>query len=135
MRLCLSFVLAVVLLAGCERAGPTEPVLDTPTLTTIQQTIFSRNCALSGCHVGTNAQQGMDLSAGQAHANIVGVPSREQPNLFRVAPGDPDASYLMQKIEGAPGIVGDRMPLGRTPLSIDEIDLIRRWIAEGAQDN
>jgi hypothetical protein len=106
-----------------------------PTLSSIQENVFSPSCALSGCHAGPNPQQGMDLSAGAAHDNIVNVPSNEQPDLDRVEPGQPDASYLIHKIEGRATIVGQRMPLGREPLSQDEIDALRAWIADGAPDN
>lgn len=53
------------------------------------------------------------------------------PALLRVAPGDPDSSYLVQKIEGS-AAVGARMPIGRPPLDAEAITLIRQWIAAGA---
>lgn len=132
------WLLLVVLLCAvplaCEHADPVGTNGDGPeaTLSSIQTNIFDTRCALSGCHAGPNAQQGMDLSAGAAHDNIVNVPSNEQPELDRVEPGQPNASYLIHKIEGRASIVGQRMPLGREPLSQDEIDAIRDWIADGA---
>jgi len=65
----------------------------------------------------------------------VNVPSIEQPSLKRVAPGDPDHSYLVQKIEGAAGISGARMPFGGPFLAQSDIDLVRTWIAQGALNN
>jgi hypothetical protein len=51
-------------------------------------------------------------------------------------PGNPDASYLIQKLEGAPGIVGQRMPRTNGPfLTPGQISIIRRWIELGAQNN
>ena len=51
---------------------------------------------------------------------------------MRVNPGNPDASYLVQKIEGT-AAVGVRMPANGPPyLPQDRIDLVRRWIAAGA---
>ncbi len=47
-------------------------------------------------------------------------------------PGNPDQSYLIQKIEGH-AAVGARMPLGAPPLPQSTIDVIRQWIANGAQ--
>jgi hypothetical protein len=32
--------------------------------------------------------------------------------MRRVAPGNPDNSYLVRKLEGTAGITGSRMPLG-----------------------
>ena len=138
MRPLISFVLVfsiTALAAGCEHADPLDPNRIDPTLSSIQANIFDLNCALSGCHAGTNPQAGQDLSAGQARSNIVNVRSIENPDLFRVAPGDPDNSYLVWKIEGRPEIVGDRMPRGRPPLPAAQIAAIRQWIADGAPDN
>ena len=125
------------LVAGCEHADPLDPNRIDPTLSSIQLNIFNLSCALSGCHdgVGTNLPGVMDLSAGQTLASTVNVQSIENPNLFRIAPGDPDNSYLVWKIEGRPEIVGARMPRGRDPLPHEQIDAVRQWIADGAQDN
>ena len=49
-----------------------------------------------------------------------------------VVAGDPNASALIQKLEGTYAR-GARMPKDQPPLSREEIDLFRRWIAEGAQ--
>lgn len=138
-RSLVAFVLCVCLVivtGACEHADPVgmDDGME-PTLSSIQTNIFSTNCALSGCHAGPNPQQGMDLSAGETHDNVVNVPSNERPEVDRVEPGNPDASYLVHKIEGRSSIVGGRMPLGREPLSQEEIELIREWIAAGAPDN
>jgi len=58
--------------------------------------------------------------------------------LLRVKAGDPDSSYLVHKIQGTQGTVGGsggRMPLGRSPLSQDNINTIRDWISAGALNN
>ncbi|MDQ6678831.1 MAG: hypothetical protein M3Z09_16225 [Acidobacteriota bacterium] len=49
-----------------------------------------------------------------------------------VVPGRPDASVLMHFIEGRRG-QEHRMPLHRRPLTTAQIELIRRWIMEGAR--
>ncbi len=102
------------------------------------QPIFSNNCAFSGCHAGTAPQQGQNLSAGVAYANIVCVPSNERPGMMRVRPSEPDSSYLVHKIQGTQGTVGGsggQMPLGGTPLTAQQISLIRAWITQGAKNN
>lgn len=133
-----ALLLGALAATGCEHAealGPIEPEEpEVPTLADVQAQIFDQNCALSGCHLGASAPFGLDLSAGQAYGNTVGVSSGERPELFRIEPGNPDASYLVHKIEGAPDIVGSRMPLGRAPLSADAIALVRAWIAAGAPE-
>jgi len=109
----------------------------TPTvrLSQLQATIFTPKC--SGCHsgVGAGLPGVQNLTAGNTFAAIVGVASIEQPTLRRVTPGDPDHSYLVQKIEGAAGISGQRMPLGGPFLAQSEIDQVRAWIAQGALNN
>jgi hypothetical protein len=79
----------------------------------------------------------MNLSDGQAYANIVNVQSNES-SLLRVKPSEPDSSYLVHKVQGTQSSVGGsggQMPLGGTPLSQEQINLIRQWITDGAQNN
>lgn len=54
----------------------------------------------------------------------------------RVLPGEPDASVLVKKItQPLPSGVGQAMPLQYPPLTAAEIELVRKWILEGAKDN
>jgi hypothetical protein len=102
------------------------------------QPIFTASCALPGCHAGNAPQEGMNLAAGQAFANIVGVKSKEAPTLNRIEPGDPQKSYLWHKINGTQSTVGGsgaRMPMGRAPLPNDPLTKIRQWIEQGAKNN
>jgi hypothetical protein len=109
----------------------TEPPV---TYSSIQRSVFTPNCALSGCHAGASPAQGMNLSASVSYNNIVGVPSGERPSLLRIDPGNPNDSYLLQKIAGTAS-VGSRMPRGRAPLSDALIQQVRTWIEQGALDN
>lgn len=99
----------------------------------IQDQVFTPICAQ--CHAGAGAPEGMQLSAGVSYGMIVNVPSQEQPALLRIKPGDPDNSYLVQKIEGR-AAVGAQMPDGcpATQPCLDQatIDMIREWVSEGA---
>ena len=111
-----------------------------PTLSADVQPIFTATCALSGCHAGSNPEEGQNLSAGQTFANVVNVPSRQLPRLNRVAPGRPDSSYLVLKLRPggvhlAAGGSGDQMPKGGTPLSMNQLGIIGRWILNGALNN
>jgi Bacterial Ig-like domain len=92
--------------------------------------VFTPIC--SKCHIGAGAPHGLQLDAAHSYNLLVGVPSSEDPSLLRVKPGDPDNSYMVRKIEKAPGIVGGQMPLGETPLPQATIDAIRQWITDGA---
>jgi hypothetical protein len=107
--------------------GPAPPVQDD--FTQIQDTIFTPIC--TACHIGATAPLGLRLDAANSRALLVGIASVEVPALLRVSPGNPDASYLVQKIEGT-AAVGERMPLGGPPLPQAQIDLVRGWIAAGA---
>jgi hypothetical protein len=104
-----------------------------PTLTSIQDTVFTPRCA--GCHSGLGASLpgAMNLtSAAASRAALVNVPSLEQPALNRVTPGNPNDSYLTRKLEGGPSITGDRMPAGGPFLPQTQVDQIRQWITNGA---
>lgn len=111
---------------------PPPPATGTSLFQQVQDTVFTPNC--TGCHVGAGAPQGLRLDAGNSYALLVGQPSKEVPLTLLVAAGDPDNSYLVQKIDGR-ATVGGRMPLGRAPLPQASIDLVRSWIAAGAQMN
>ena len=63
---------------------------------------------------------------------LVNVDSLEATGLKRVLPGNPANSYLVRKLEGTAGIVGERMPFGGPYLSSTEINQVRDWIQAGA---
>jgi hypothetical protein len=108
-------------------AGP-QPLV--ATFASIQQNVFTPVC--TRCHAGAAAPTGLRLDEASSYAMLVNVPSVEVPGLRRVRPGDPDLSYLVQKLEGR-AAVGARMPLNSPPLPQATIDVIRQWISEGAQ--
>ena len=120
--------------------GPPRPAPPNPTAITFGsavQPILTNNCAFVQCHAGPSPQEGMDLSDGQAFANIVSVTSSQVPRLFRVEPNRPDSSYISLKLEGNAGSVGGvgtQMPLGGQ-LTQAQIDTIRSWISTGAENN
>lgn len=48
-----------------------------------------------------------------------------------IVPGKPEESLIVKKLKGTGG--GQRMPVGRDPLSTDVMAKIEKWIAEGAK--
>ncbi|HKE82825.1 MAG TPA: hypothetical protein VKB50_03690 [Vicinamibacterales bacterium] len=138
-------ILMALGIIGCDEklsdlTGPT-PNLQ-PTFSSIQQNIFeasdsSGRAACTQCHNAVGRLfNGLDLSSAVAYANLVNVTSREKPSATRVIPGDPVNSYLIQKLEGQPGIVGVRMPFSGPPYLTDgQITVIKRWIEIGAPNN
>src|SRR5437868_13016681 len=105
-------------------AGPTPLV---PTFASIQQNVFTPIC--TACHAGANAPLGLRLDADSSYAMLVNASSVEVPGVARVQPGNPAASYLIQKLEGS-AAVGARMPLNQPPLPQATIEVIRQWIAQ-----
>ena len=107
------------------------PAPSGPTLASVQAKVFSVNCAISGCHGGSTVQQGLRLDAGFSAASLINVASPRDPRLIRVVPGNPDASFLIQKLQGTQTL-GDRMPLFGPYLPQATIDEVRLWIQNGA---
>lgn len=139
-------VLPLVALAGCDEklsdlTGPTPDLK--PTLSSIQSLILSnsdssgrRACTLCHTDVGRTPAAGLNLRDGVSFASLVGRPSARKAGATFVVPGDPDNSYLVQKLEGRSDIVGVRMPIGGPPFVTEgQMLVIRRWIKEGAANN
>ncbi len=135
------FICGIIFLYQCGSSNnpnsPNPPVSDppieNPSFAQHIQTIFNANCAVSGCHNNT-AEAGLNLSQGLAYTNIVNVDSTQVPSKKRVLPNDAQNSYLVEKIEGRQS-EGSRMPLNRNALSSTQIQNIRNWINQGAQNN
>lgn len=130
--------MVILLWLGCP--GSEKETAETGDVVTFSediQFVFDRNCAFSGCHLGKEPEQEMDLSNGNAYASIVGVPSTQVPSLNRIEPGDPEASYLYLKLNDRQeevGGEGTRMP-PKLFLSPPELDEFRDWILAGAPEN
>jgi hypothetical protein len=141
----LFMAIACTTLAGCDEGLPsvTGPTPDLePTFTAIQRDIFnaadsSARLACTQCHNAVGSRfNGLDLTSAVSYANLVNIPSRGKPGAIRVIPGDPENSYLVHKLEGRPGIVGQRMPFGNGPFLTDgQMLVIKRWIALGARND
>ncbi|MFO0579080.1 MAG: fibronectin type III domain-containing protein [Polyangia bacterium] len=97
------------------------------------QALFDAKCSGGACHINSpSPAEGLDLSAAVAAANVINVPASQDSKRNRITPGQPDASYLLCKVDPACSpIVGARMPLG-VPLTAPEIALLRAWISQGA---
>ncbi|MCC6493779.1 MAG: DUF1549 domain-containing protein [Pirellulales bacterium] len=86
--------------------------------------ILRANC--QGCHQPARLEGGVDLTS-QA-----GVLAESASGALIVKPGDVDASELLAQI--TPDASGEAvMPKDREALKPDQIDVIRRWIAAGAE--
>ncbi len=104
-----------------------------PDFSAIQSGLFTPTCATSGCHSGANPPAGLNLEAGSSYANLVGIASSQEPGTQRVNAGNPDSSYLVQKLEGT-AATGTVMPPSGGIAQAD-IDVVRQWISAGAIDD
>jgi len=125
-----------------DLAGP-SPNLQ-PTFASVQHEIFeardaSGRAACTECHTdvgGRTPSGGLNLRHEVAYAALVGVASRGKTGAVRVIAGDADNSYMIQKLEGRSGIVGERMPRTGGPfLTEGQMTILKRWIATGANNN
>lgn len=114
-----------------------------PKLSSLQDGVFTRRCALSACHGSATpppnncgGKPGQSLLMGNTYSNIVGVTSCENAPMQRVKAGDKANSYLFLKLSLATPPNGSQMPAdGTAPLPADTIRVIGDWIDQGAQNN
>ena len=128
------------------------------------QPLFNKSCSISTpgtCHalqpagnatpylIFLGAPDG-GVDAAEMLSGIVGKPAAEDPKLDIVAPGDPEHSYLMHKLDydqcqfatecnatGDPLFFncGVGMPYQSGNADLPTRDAVRRWIAQGAKNN
>jgi len=88
------------------------------------QPIFDLRCAGGQCHIPGPAN-GLSLN------NYAQLMQGGNSGAV-VLPGNPDGSIIVRRLEGD---ITPQMPFGRPPLSNSDIQKIRDWIEQGAQDN
>jgi len=127
----------VLFLMACKHTIPDSPfgnnsgggavtITDSCSTDTVyfQQSILPviiSNCAKSGCHDAISHKEGFNLTN---YSNIMKL----------VNPGNPGGSKLYTII--ITNNIGDRMPPPPDPkMSQDQIDLIYKWIKQGARNN
>ena len=124
-------VLIGIVAVGCkddspgDMGSPSNVVFPPDSVSYLQhvQPLFDQTCALSGCHdAGAPPERVKLTSWGETVIQMPGI----------VVPGNPGNSELVLRIQGT---TGQRMPLNRNPLNDNQINGIRVWIAEGAQQN
>ena len=91
------------------------------------QPIFDNNC--TNCH---GSSGNLNLSSSVSYNNLVNINASGYAKK-RVVPNDADNSILFKKVDGS-GAYGSNMPLGGN-LSATQINTIKQWIIEGAQNN
>ena len=106
-----------------------------PTICSIWESQIFSGCANGYCHGGGAGGFRMDHSSAQAlHDSIVNVES--QARMYYVVPENDRMSYLINKLDGTQGQLvsgaGERMPPGGGYLSFEQLEVLRRWINDGA---
>jgi len=87
------------------------------------QPVFDAKCNYAGCH------NGRDMAGGLSLTNYYNTTA----DYLIVAPGLPENSKLVWSIEGRG--TNPMPPVGRWPLTKNQIDGIKTWIKEGAKNN
>ncbi len=93
------------------------------------QPIFASSCGGVGCHIGETTN-GVNLSTYSAAIGSRGL----QYGGPVIVPGDGAGSPLVDKVGPSPS-EGSRMPLGLGALSASQVETIRTWIDDGAENN
>ena len=128
----LCFVTLSVAVMGCGGGGEDAGA---PVEYGEVQAVFEKY-GCTACHPGVNPS--LDLTEGNSYDQLVGIRALEDPTLHRVVAGDPERSFLYLKVGGAPPLadipaIGTRMPPRAPPIDPEDMDLIRRWILQGAK--
>jgi mono/diheme cytochrome c family protein len=121
-------IVLLVFAAGLALAATVEA----PSYARDVEPIFLAACG--DCHGADKPKKGLDLSAGNGHAALVGRPSQEV-DMTLVKVGDPAGSYLWHKLTHT-HTEGKGMPRGmfsESKLPQEQLDLVERWITAGAR--
>ncbi|MBI5208169.1 MAG: hypothetical protein HY934_10350 [Candidatus Firestonebacteria bacterium] len=102
-----------------------------PKYSSIEKIFFRKKCALYTCHSSVYYQKSgnLNLSYGEAYNNLVNIHSKLYPDRYRIKPGYPEKSLLINRLEGTL-ICG--VSLERAKVYKEEIEIIRQWIRNGA---
>ena len=133
----------IAVVAGCtdfEAPVPTElpdVVIANPSFARDIQPIFTARCATASCHNLASQQLGLNLQAGYAYDEIVSRGSPTSRGMNHVHPFRPDSSWLVRMIgaDAEQRFQLQRMPLGREPLTGNQIATIVNWVSAGAPRN
>ena len=98
--------------------------------------ILKARCAV--CHMTGQEPGGMALTPDKAWSALVAQRAVGVENMLRVAPGDPQASYLLHKLWGSHrsvGGAGSRMPMHQPALKTAALLQFEQWVMAGAPNN
>lgn len=101
-----------------------------PTLQSLRDTIFVSSCGFDSCHGDNNFAYGLWLTADvdRLATELVGAAAQSCKPEVRVVPGDPEHSFLYEKISTRKPKCGAQMPYGIEPLPDSALACVRGWI-------
>lgn len=117
-----------------EPATPAvAPIPAAPGLEAKAREVFDEYC--TGCHAeGGSLDDASEFPLEGDLSLLIGRAANESDKML-IAPGDPDGSYLMDKVLGRPDIKDEMMPLGDDPLPAEKLQALRDWIAAMPKDD
>ncbi|MDH4248366.1 MAG: hypothetical protein OEW39_11185 [Deltaproteobacteria bacterium] len=146
-RLGLLLGVALLALSGCMAEEVAENKSE-PTWVYIQPAIFAGRGGCTNCHsaaadpldcktfacgLSWTADQWARITGSGGTGTLLASGHAGNPKPI-ITPGDITQSFLLDKIEGTQGSYGKQMPLGASPLSDPDIQLIKDWIEDGAPE-
>jgi hypothetical protein len=130
-------IITVLLFAACDEQIEYQTELvkrkveeDTISLQFLYDEIISPQC--KSCHGGAGGF-GFDDDKNSFFEATLNMPSNDRSDESYIVPFEPDASYLFRKLTGE-NISGGIMPTSG-PLPAEDVELIRKWIEQGALNN
>jgi len=131
----LTAFLVMVAISACSDHGVAVDIQpgdgdSTVSFASVVHPLLLSNCGVSGCHIGANPQHEFSVAT---YATIMAISHHGR----HVVPGFADSSalYLVVTPRYAEAGILERMPFGRTPLSVIDQNKIRDWINQGAKDD
>jgi len=126
-------VASLLVISGCPGSlSNPDDFIDGGLVEKDAEMILAESCGTTGCHDATpQATAGLDLISPNVESRVVDVNAVGLgcENSILVVAGDPDASYLLDKVLDLPSICDLKMPLVGT-LSPNEIAVLREWIID-----
>jgi len=123
-----TFLLGVLLIAGCGKditfilKPQAVEVTDTVSFSKVLVPIFTKNCALSGCHA--TGGHSPDLMSDKAYNSLISG------DFINVK--DPESSILYERLTGK---LSPAMPMGKESNPSNINALVLAWIKQGAKKN
>ncbi len=121
----------------CQDVEGNDDAASSPSFDDVADRVFGPWCSFSSCH-GFGGAGGLQLLGDAARDALVDVASTAPTSLPRVAPGDPEGSYLYRLLSECEPTDGDGTVVRHMPASAptlldpELVGLVRAWIEAGA---